>query len=249
MSCSFSEVPYADHALKRGSTRTECCIGLSAVPQRRRGSTGGPYDGWSNNALVVRDRIKALETLCFKGHIPLTIDPVQISKRPHLPYLHKLLNMPLPDFTRVVKEQPGKLFVLQARQRWATVSTFWRTGVFEPTKHNGLRWWSPSKTGSIKDISATCVQDNVRVAVWSRKLGSIGKLDAAKDEGGASSWRARAERAAASTLALIPAAMAVMVVVVVVATAVVVAAAASASASAAWTRGATIRGRACFGAQ
>ena len=184
MSCSFSEVPYADHALKRGPTRTECCIGLSAVPQRRRGSTGGPYDGWSNNALVVRDRIKALETLCFKGHIPLTIDPVQISKRPHLPYLHKLLNMPLPDFTRVVKEQPGKLFVLQARQRWATVSTFWRTGVFEPTKHNGLRWWSPSKTGSIKDISATCVQDNVRVAVWSRKLGSIGKLDAAKGEVG-----------------------------------------------------------------
>jgi len=112
MSCSFSEVPYADHALKRGSTKTECCIGLSAVPQRRRGSTGGPYDGWSNNALVVRDRIKALETLCFKGHIPLTIDPVQISKRPHLPYFHKLLNMPLPDFTRVVKEQPYLHLVL-----------------------------------------------------------------------------------------------------------------------------------------
>ena len=96
---SFSEVPYADHALKRGSTRTECCIGLSAVPQRRRGSTGGPYDGWSNNALVVRDRIKALETLCFK-HPPEHYNGVSSrglfdTEFTHIipPYLHLALGL------------------------------------------------------------------------------------------------------------------------------------------------------------
>ena len=65
---------------------------------------------WSNDAQVVRARIKSLETKGFSGIIPLTTKEDFVLAHPNLAFMHKLMGTSLADLTRVVEEQPGKLW-------------------------------------------------------------------------------------------------------------------------------------------
>ena len=64
----------------------------------------------------------------FAWHIPLTLDPVVVSDKPHLPYLFKLFGVSLAEHTSILFEQPGRLWVTTPGQRWESVFPYWKDG-------------------------------------------------------------------------------------------------------------------------
>ena len=67
----------------------------------------GKYEGWSPQAVIVKDRLAAVFDSMIDFFIPLTVDEPFILANPHLPFVHKILDMSLRHFTDVINEHPG----------------------------------------------------------------------------------------------------------------------------------------------